>query len=151
GPGRRVKTPGRLSLKQRDTLLTALAMAGGPTENADLLQAYVARDASVLPVNFRRLLFAKESSQNVLLQDKDFIYIPDVRDNRVFVLGEVVRPGDRLRPQLVELTVFALTLLGPSGGVATNLIWASATRADRTDSVLCACPRERHDNSSTSA
>src|SRR5262249_4872854 len=88
-----VKTPGRLSLKQRDTLLAALAMAGGPTENADLLQAYVARDASVLPVNFRHLLFAKEASQNVLLQDKDFIYIPDVRDNRVFVLGEVVRPG----------------------------------------------------------
>ena len=58
---------------------------------------------------------------------------------------------DRLRPQLVELTIFALTLLGPSGGVATNLSWASATRADRTDSALCAYPRERHDNSSTSA
>src|SRR5262245_36246079 len=58
---------------------------------------------------------------------------------------------DRLRPQLIELTIFALTLLGPSGGVATNLRWASATRADRTDSALCACPRERRDNSSTSA
>jgi hypothetical protein len=58
---------------------------------------------------------------------------------------------DRLRPQLIELTIFALTLLGPSGGVATNLSWASATRAARTDSALCACPRERHDNSSTSA
>src|SRR5262249_47265852 len=58
---------------------------------------------------------------------------------------------DRLRPQLVELTIFALTLLGPSGGVATNLRWASATRADRKDSALCACPRERRDNSSTNA
>ena len=59
--------------------------------------------------------------------------------------------GDRLRPQLIELTIFALTLLGPSGGVATNLSWASATRAERKDSSLCACPRERRDNSSTSA
>src|SRR5262245_35451463 len=59
--------------------------------------------------------------------------------------------GDRLRPQLRELTIFALTLLEPSGGVATNLRWASAIRAERTDSALCACPRERRDNSSTSA
>src|SRR4029453_14891892 len=58
---------------------------------------------------------------------------------------------DRLRPQLLELTIFALTLLGPSGGVATNRSWASAIRAERKDSALCACPRERRDNSSTSA
>ena len=32
---------------------------------------------------------------------------------------------DRLRPQLIELTIFALTLLEPSGGVATNLRWAN--------------------------
>ena len=59
--------------------------------------------------------------------------------------------GDRLRPQLIELTIFAPTLLGPSGGVATNLRWASATRAERKDSALYACPHERRDNSSTSA
>ena len=61
------------------------------------------------------------------------------------------RERDRLRPQLIELTIFAPTLLGPSGGVATNLRWASATRAERKDSSLCACPRERRDNSSTTA
>jgi hypothetical protein len=59
--------------------------------------------------------------------------------------------GDRLRPQLIELTIFAPTLLGPSGGVATKLSWASSSPAERKDSALCACPRGRHDNSSTSA
>src|SRR5215813_13353632 len=58
---------------------------------------------------------------------------------------------DRLRPQLIELTIFALTLLGSSGEVATNLSWASATRAAHKDSALCAYPRERRGNSSTSA
>src|SRR5215472_6825751 len=58
---------------------------------------------------------------------------------------------DRLRPQLIELTIFALTLLGSSGEVATNLSWASATRAAHKDSSLCAYPRERRGNSSTSA
>jgi len=100
-----VRQPGRYNLKQRDTLLAALAVAGGPTENADLLQAYVTRDASVLPVNFKRLLGEREVSQNVLLKDKDFIYIPDVRDNRVYVLGEVVRPG--IVPFREELHVIA--------------------------------------------
>jgi len=100
-----VKNPGRFNLKRRDTLLAALAVAGGPTENADLLQAYMTRDASVLPVNFKRLLGEKEIRQNVLLQDKDFIYIPDVRDNRVFVLGEVVHPG--VVPFREELHVIA--------------------------------------------
>jgi hypothetical protein len=41
---------------------------------------------------------------------------------------EIIPPQkarDRLRPQLIELTLFALTLLVPSGGVATNLSWAS--------------------------
>src|SRR5262245_11657338 len=58
---------------------------------------------------------------------------------------------DRLGPQLVELTVFALTLLGPSGGVATHLRWARAPRADRPDAALGASPRASHDNARTRA
>src|SRR5215475_13665115 len=74
-------------------------------------------------------------------------------ESPVFSDGDdgVIESWDRLRPQPVELTIVAPTLLEPSGGVATNLIWASATRAERKDSALCACPRERRDNSSTSA
>src|SRR5262249_36332519 len=49
---------------------------------------------------------------------RDFGWCPTCGDMR-----------DRLRPQLVELTIFALTLRGPSGGVATNLRWVSAIRA----------------------
>jgi polysaccharide export outer membrane protein len=85
--------PGRYKLKQRDTLLSALAMAEGLAENADLLQAYLAREGAILPINFKRLLEDADTSQNLLLKDKDFIYVPDVNDNKVFVLGEAVRPG----------------------------------------------------------
>jgi polysaccharide export outer membrane protein len=85
--------PGRYKLKQRDTLLSALAMAEGLAENADLLQAYLAREGAILPINFKRLLEGGDISQNVLLKDKDFVYVPDVNDNKVFVLGEAVRPG----------------------------------------------------------
>jgi Acetamidase/Formamidase family len=71
-------------------------------------------------------------------------------DNRDLGAGSTLY-WDRLRPQLIELTIFALALLEPSEGVATHWTWASATRADRTDSALGACPRERRDNASTSA
>jgi polysaccharide export outer membrane protein len=85
--------PGRYKLKQRDTLLSALAMAEGLAENADLLQAYLAREGAILPINFKRLLEGGDVSQNLLLKDKDFVYVPDVNDNKVFVLGEAIRPG----------------------------------------------------------
>jgi polysaccharide export outer membrane protein len=58
-----------------------------------LLQAYLAREGAILPINFKRLLEGGDISQNVLLKDKDFVYVPDVNDNKIFVLGEAVRPG----------------------------------------------------------
>ena len=90
------------------------------------------------------------------LQRKVVFYAPaNLCDRRPcstsVAVGLIYSEWDRLRPQVVELTTFALTLLGPSGGVATNQSWASATRADRRDFSLCACPRERRGNSSTSA
>jgi hypothetical protein len=59
--------------------------------------------------------------------------------------------GDRLTLQLIELTIFAPTLLGPSEGAATNLSWATSTQADCKGSSLCACPREKYDHSNISA
>ena len=75
--------PGRYKLKQRDTLLSALAMAEGLARNADLLQAYLAREGGILPINFKRLLESGDISQNQLAKDKDFVYVPDVNDNEI--------------------------------------------------------------------
>src|SRR5262245_43942518 len=47
--------------------------------------------------------------------------------------------------------MFALTLLGSSGGVATNRSWARATRAAPQDSSLGAGPRARRDHARTNA
>ena len=69
----------------------------------------------------------------------------------MFPVADTPIGRDRLTLQLVELTIFAPTLLGPSGGSATNLSWATSTQADRQDASLCACRREKHDNSHRSA
>jgi hypothetical protein len=62
-----------------------------------------------------------------------------------------VKFRDRLTLQLIELTIFAPTLLGSSEGAATNLSWATSTPADCQGSSLCACPREKPGNANISA
>jgi len=89
-----VKNPGRYKVKQRTTLLDALAAAGGvKRETAALYLAYVVRHNSILPVNFKRLIDMGDMDQNILIEDKDIIDIPSNRENKIFVMGEVRNPG----------------------------------------------------------
>jgi polysaccharide biosynthesis/export protein len=89
-----VNEPGRYKVRRRTTILDALAVGGGiRPETAVLSMAYVARGGSVLPINFKRLIDMGDLGQNILLQDNDVIYVPSSQDNKIFVLGEVRRPG----------------------------------------------------------
>jgi protein-tyrosine phosphatase len=86
--------PGRYKVKRQTTILDALAVAGGiRTERAVLSMAYVARSGSALAINFKRLVDMGDLSQNILLEDNDVIYVPSSQDNKIFVLGEVNKPG----------------------------------------------------------
>jgi len=88
-----VGTPGQLMVKRRTTLLEALAAAGGvKRETAVLDMAYLARQGRTLPVNFKRLIDRGDLDQNILLEDKDVIYVPSSRQSIVYVLGEVKNP-----------------------------------------------------------
>src|SRR4030095_9666444 len=55
---------------------------------------------------------------------------------------------DRLMTQLIELTIYALTLLGPSEGVTTSLRSARSTPTAHRGNALCACRLGKVDNSS---
>jgi len=67
-------------------------------------------------------------------------------------LGLRVQPlgvrGDRLMTQIIELTIYALTLLGPSEGVPTSLRSARSTPTAHRGNALCACRLGKVDNSS---
>jgi polysaccharide export outer membrane protein len=89
-----VNAPDRYSVNLDTTLVDALSIAKGVKfETADLYMAYVARKRQVLPINLKRLLTTGDESQNLLMQDGDIVYVPDIRDNRFSVVGEVFRPG----------------------------------------------------------
>ncbi len=89
-----VNRPGRHKVKRMTTVLDAIAVAGGiKRATAVLHMAYVARRGSVLPINLKRLIDMGNLDQNILLEDNDVIYVPSSQDNKVFILGEVRRPG----------------------------------------------------------
>ena len=89
-----VKQAGRHRVERRTRLLDALAVAGGINdETAALEMAYVARGQKVLPVNFKRLVAMGDTDQNILMEDNDIIHIPSINDNKIFVVGEVKKPG----------------------------------------------------------
>jgi polysaccharide export outer membrane protein len=76
------------------TLLDAISAAGGiVSDKADLYMAYVSRNKQILPVNLKRLLDFGDMSQNMVMEDGDIIYIPNIEEKKYYVLGEVAKPG----------------------------------------------------------
>jgi polysaccharide export outer membrane protein len=86
-----VKNPGVYHMRSELTLLEAISAAGGATRDAYLSGAYVVRDGKILLVNFFKLIAKGNTDENIPLMVGDVIYIPDNKDQKVFVLGEVNR------------------------------------------------------------
>jgi len=96
-----VKTPGVYRMRNDFSLLEAISAAGGITSDAYLGGAYVVRDGKILLVNFFELIEKGNTEENIPLLSNDVIYIPNNKDQKVFVLGEVnkqaaIPTGDRL-------------------------------------------------------
>ncbi|HTP51298.1 MAG TPA: polysaccharide biosynthesis/export family protein [Anaeromyxobacteraceae bacterium] len=93
----------------------AIAQARGLTPEADLQHVTLTRDGRVYVLNMLAVYEAADRSQNWLLQDGDFLYVPDRRQtNIVIVMGEVKAPAVRV------MTNGRMTLaeaLGDNGGL----------------------------------
>jgi len=99
----------------------ALEVAGGPTEVADIERVeLIRRDASQESVNLLNLLFHGDIREERILLSGDTLLIPQSNRNKVFVLGEVMKPSAQLiTPGKLSLT----EALNAAGGV--NPITAS--------------------------
>jgi polysaccharide export outer membrane protein len=60
---------------------------------ADLSNAFVSRGNNLIPVDFKALFHRGDLSQNISIYPGDFIYVPDLAQQEVFVLGYVNKPG----------------------------------------------------------
>jgi polysaccharide export outer membrane protein len=75
------------------TILDAVNRAGGFTKDADHSQVLLTRANTTWRVDLQALYEEGAVAQNILLQPNDIVNVPDRSTNKVFVLGEVQKPG----------------------------------------------------------
>ena len=90
-----VRNPGSYPLEKEMTVLEAISVAGGPSQDADQQKLELLRkegsEQKKIILNLRDLLNANDGAKEWLIQDGDVIYQP--RAEFFFVLGEVNKPG----------------------------------------------------------
>jgi polysaccharide export outer membrane protein len=75
------------------TMLEAVNLAGGFTKDADHSEVLLTRGGATWRVDLQSLYEDGAVSQNILLEPGDIVNVPDRSLNKVFVLGEVQKPG----------------------------------------------------------
>jgi protein involved in polysaccharide export with SLBB domain len=88
--------PGNYKLTGKTTLIQVVTRAGGPTRDADLNNIVVRRrDGRTLSLDLFKAIQQGKPEQDFILDDGDIIFVPtyDKSGNRVYVFGEVEKPG----------------------------------------------------------
>jgi polysaccharide export outer membrane protein len=80
------------------TLLQGVSEGDGLLDSANLRSARLLRDKKTMPVDLLALLEGGDVAQNVWLQGGDTIYVPDDKNQNVFVFGAVTKPGPVVMP-----------------------------------------------------
>jgi polysaccharide export outer membrane protein len=99
--GGAVKAQGQYPMSGNDrlTLMQALLVAGGVTEQSDLREVLVQRiypptgeTVSSPPLDVQKV-YQGDQRDNLIVEPGDTIIVPDLADSRVQVLGQVEKPG----------------------------------------------------------
>lgn len=88
--------PGKYNLRGKTTLLELVTRAGGPKENANLGRVSIRRKSGQsFFVDLFKVFTEGDQTQNIILDDGDLVIIPTIskEENRVYIFGEVKKPG----------------------------------------------------------
>ncbi len=88
-----VNNPGKFFIGEKTRLLDAVSECGGIPDDGDIDQAVLARHSQLIPVNLTRLVQVGDLRNNVRIQDNDVLFVPTRKEPRVYVVGEVKKPG----------------------------------------------------------
>jgi len=75
------------------TLVQGVALGNGFDSTANLKGARLTRDGKIVPVDLYDLLLHGDASQNVWLKGGDTLYIPENKNQQIFIFGAVKKPG----------------------------------------------------------
>jgi polysaccharide export outer membrane protein len=84
---------GVIQLNRPTSLIQALSDGEGLTENAYTRGARLIRDGQIAAVDIHSLLNRGRMDQNVWLKPDDTIFVPSLKNLRVYVMGAIARPG----------------------------------------------------------
>jgi len=105
--------PGTYDYKDGDTVTQAIALAGSYHETAALDKATLTRKTGeVVSIDLYKLYFKGDMTQNLVLRNGDTVYVPEDTVRKIYVLGEVQRPG--MYPLKENMT--ALSAVSQAGG-----------------------------------
>ena len=93
------KNSGTYYMDRPLSLMQGLAFGNGYDASANLRGARLIRNKRIVAVDLYDLLLNGDSRQNVWLKPGDSIYIPDNRNQLVFIFGAVKKPGSVTMPQ----------------------------------------------------
>jgi polysaccharide biosynthesis/export protein len=90
----RVAKPGVINFPGNGTLLEGLALAGGLPDQGKMTRCSIIRgNKSVIWIDLQDLLKNGNMSLNAPIRNNDVIFIPELNDEVVYVMGEVNTPG----------------------------------------------------------
>lgn len=94
-----VEKPGPIPITDEPLFVTSLiTQAGGLQNEADLAGVLLNRNGVLHSLNLYALYYKGDMSQNLLLQEGDIVNVPERTQDKVFVLGEVVKPHSATLP-----------------------------------------------------
>ena len=76
----------------RSTTLLQLLCNIGDVKSADLRRAYVLRKGKTVKTGFHKLFIDGDTSEDIVIESNDSIYIPLLTDKSIYVLGAVNTP-----------------------------------------------------------
>lgn len=109
------RSAGTYYMERPLTLLQGLALGGGMLDTANLRSARLVRESKTVPVDIYRLLSQGETNQNRWLRSGDILYVPDDKNQNVFVFGAVKKSGPVAMPNGRLMLAQALASAGVDG------------------------------------
>ena len=130
-----VTNPGVYPLRgAKNTLLQAVAQAGGTSPNAQLRQVTILRSAQeIMEVDLYQILYEGKIGLDVPLMPEDTVFIPDARNTRVIVMGQVNTPG--IVDISSQLTVLEAIMKagGYIDGAKLRDVWVIRSKSDKSE------------------
>jgi protein involved in polysaccharide export with SLBB domain len=98
----KVNSKGSYSLDRPMTLIEAVARAQGletgmyertTVEMADLQRSFLIRNGEKMNVDFEKLFYEGDLTQNIMIEPNDFLFFGAAAAREIYVLGQVMNPG----------------------------------------------------------